>query len=269
MNCQIKNIGRETYLQFPNLSTLGFLKHCITSRKGGFSKAPYDGLNMGLYTEDSRESVNLNYRKLSDDFGYDISKAVFANQVHGDKIAVIDESFRGQDFWMGKRAIEADGLVTNLPKRPLIIFFADCAGIFIADPVHNAIGLAHSGWKGTAKEIGRKTIETMASAYGTKASDCIVGIGPSIGPSCFEVDKDVADVFLKLYGNKVVSLSESPGRFKVNLWEANRLGLISAGVSRENIEMAELCTYCRSDLFYSHRGDKGKTGRAVGVMEII
>ncbi|MBK5252161.1 MAG: peptidoglycan editing factor PgeF [Peptostreptococcaceae bacterium] len=269
MHCQIENKGREAYLQFSNLGAIDFLNHCVTTRKGGFSKKPFDGLNMGLFTEDSRESILMNYKKVADDFGYDLENAVFTNQVHGDKIAVIDESFRGEDFWMGKRTIEADGLITNIQRKPLIAFFADCAGIFIADPVHKAIGISHAGWKGTAKEIGRKTIEAMARSFGTKAPDCIAAVGPSIGPCCFEVEKDVAEVFLKLYGESVVLMSENPGRRKVDLWEANRLGLIRAGVRDENIEISGLCTYCRNDLFYSHRGDNGRTGRTAGIMEII
>ncbi len=269
MSCRIENKGRESYLQFSKLGALDFLKHCVTTKKGGFSQGPFKGLNMGLLTEDSRESVLMNYKKLADDFGYDLKNAVFTNQVHGDCIAVIDESFHGESFWLGKCSLETDGLVTNLPGKPLIAYFADCAGIFIADPVHKAIGIAHAGWKGTAKEIGRKTIEAMARSFGTKASDCIAAVGPSIGPCCLEMEEDLAEVFVKLYGKSVVSMSENPGRCKVDIWESNRLGLIRAGLREENIDMAGLCTYCREDLFYSHRGDKGRTGRMAGIIEII
>jgi hypothetical protein len=269
MHCQIENKGREAYLQFSNLGALDFLNHCVTTKKGGFSEGPFEGLNMGLFTEDSRESVLMNYKKVADDFGYDLKNAVFTNQVHGDCIAVIDESFHGESFWLGSRAVETDGMVTDIPRKPLIAFFADCAGIFIADPVHKAIGIAHAGWKGTAKEIGRKTIEAMERSFGTKAQDCIAAVGPSIGPCCFEVKEDVAEIFIKLYGESVVSMSENPGRRKVDLWGSNRLGLIRAGLREENIEVSGLCTHCRDDLFYSHRGDKGITGRTAGIMEII
>ena len=269
MSAQIEKKGKEAYLRFSNLEKLGFLKHCVTTRAGGFSKAPFDGMNMGLFTEDSRESVLMNHKRAAEHMGFQLSDAVFTNQVHGDGIALIDEGFTGEGFWLGERALEKDAIITRLPARPIVAFFADCAGVFVADPVQKAVGIAHAGWKGTVKEIGRKTIEAMGEAFGSKASDCHVAVGPSIGPCCFEVQEEVAGLFSQLYGESVLHRAEKPGRWKVDLWEANRIQLEQAGVKVENIEVARLCTFCRDDLFYSHRRDKGKTGRMAGIMEII
>ncbi len=269
MSVRIEKNGKEAYLHFSNLEKLGFLNHCVTTRAGGLSKSPFNGMNMGLFTEDSRESVLMNHKKAAEYMDYELNDAIFTNQVHGDEIALIDEGFTGEKFWLGERALDKDGIITRLPRRPIVAFFADCAGVFVADPVQRAVGIAHVGWKGTVKEIGRKTIEAMGEAFGTKASDCYAAVGPSIGPCCFEVREEVAELFSRLYGQSVLSESEKPGRWKVDLWQANRIQLARAGVMAENIEISGLCTFCRDDLFYSHRRDKGKTGRMAGIMEII
>ncbi len=269
MSAEIEKNGKEVYMRFSNLEKLGFLKHCITTRSGGFSKGPFKGMNMGLFTEDSRESVFMNHKKAAEYMGYELNDAVFTNQVHGDQIALIDKGFKGEKFWLGERALEKDAIITRLAGRPIVAFFADCAGVFVADPAKKAVGIAHAGWKGTVKEIGRKTIEAMGQAFGTRACDCYAAVGPSIGPCCFDVKEEVAELFSRLYGEEVLALSEKPGRWKVDLWEANRIQLARAGVKAENIEVAGLCTFCREDMFYSHRRDKGNTGRMAGIMEII
>src|SRR6056297_886415 len=269
MSVRIEKKGKEAYLRFPNLEKLGFLNHCVTTRAGGFSKGPFKGMNMGLFTEDSREAVLMNHEKAAEHMGYELDDAVFTNQVHGVEIALIDEEFRGERFWLGERALEKDAIITRMPGRPIVAFFADCAGVFVADPVQKAEGIAHAGWKGTVKEIGCKTIEAMGEAFGSKASDCHAVVGPSIGPCCFEVQEEVAELFSELCGESVLLGTEKPGRWKVDLWEANRMQLAKAGVKAENIGVSGLCTFCRDDLFYSHRRDKGKTGRMAGIMEIV
>lgn len=269
MSCKLKEEGREAMLRFSNLDGLDFLNHGYTTRKGGFSREPYEGLNMGLFTKDEQSRVAQNHARAAQIFGYDLGEAIFSNQIHEDGIAVVDASFKGTAFWLGRRALGTDAMITNLPKRPLVAFFADCAGIFIADPVNRAVGIAHAGWKGTAKEIGRKTLQAMERTYGTRASDCLAAVGPSIGPCCFEVKWDVAEVFADLYGEAVVRKKEGKDRWMVDLWEANRLQLAKAGIDEKSIEVAGLCTSCRGDLFYSHRRDGAATGRMAGFVEIL
>ncbi len=146
-------------------------------------------------------------------------------------------------------------------------FYADCVPIFLLDPVNKVVALAHAGWKGTALRIGRKTVEEMAATFGTDPRDCLAGVGPSIGPCCYEVDEKVISHFWD--GISVPSDlagAVSPGKWKLNLWEANRRVLLAAGLKDENILSACICTSCHSDMFFSYRAHKGKTGRMMAII---
>lgn len=265
MAFQFKRHGRETLLTFPSFEGIGFLNHGYATRQGGASEGPYAGLNLGLFTEDDRERVRKNHERAADLLGIRIDRAVFSNQIHESRIAKVDEAFQGDSFWLGTRAEGCDALITNLPGRPLVTFFADCAGVFLVDPVKRAIGAAHAGWRGTVSNIGGKTLEAMGDAYGCRPEDCLAVVGPSIGPCCFEVGPEVARRFEERFGPSVLRGGEKQ---RVDLWEANRRGLLEAGLPEERIEIAGLCTVCRKDLFFSHRRDRGVTGRMACFMEI-
>ena len=175
---------------------------------------------------------------------------------------------------MGSRSYESsipdtDALITNEPGLPLMLFFADCTPIMIADPVNRAIGVAHGGWKGTLGGIAVITIEAMAREYGSRPENLLASVGPSIGPCCYAVRSDVADRFQERYpGYADDILKLENGEIMLNLWECNRRQLLDAGVPDKNIDKADTCTSCNHKQFFSYRADKGKTGRIGALMMI-
>ena len=178
---------------------------------------------------------------------------------------------------MGSRSYESsipdtDALITNEPGLPLMLFFADCTPIMIADPVNRAIGVAHGGWKGTLGGIAVITIEAMAREYGSRPENLLASVGPSIGPCCYAVRSDVADRFQDTISSRqslerLVHKLEN-GEIMLNLWECNRRQLLDAGVPAKNIDKADTCTSCNHKQFFSYRADKGKTGRIGALMMI-
>jgi YfiH family protein len=193
---------------------------------------------------------------------------VAGNQVHGDIVTIVGETDQGRGAFSEKDALPGtDALVTAAAGLPLASFYADCVPIFLLDPVNRVVALAHAGWKGTALRIGQKTVEVMAAAFGTDPRDCLAGVGPSIGPCCYEVDEKVISHF----GGGISVPSDlagavSPGKWKLNLWEANRRVLLAAGLKAANILAACICTSCHSDRFFSYRAHKGKTGRMMAII---
>jgi len=156
-----------------------------------------------------------------------------------------------------------DALITNEKKLPLLLFFADCTPILIFDPVHHAIGAAHGGWKGTVQKIAAKTIRAMAEEFGTNPADCLVGIGPAIGACCYEVGANVRDAFTAAFPRQQGALlfPVSADKWKLDLWQANRCQLEEIGVLADKIDMANSCTQCNDNVFFSYRADNGHTGR--------
>jgi hypothetical protein len=150
---------------------------------------------------------------------------------------------------------------------PLAILVADCVALSFFDPGKAAIGVAHAGWKGTLGGIAGATVAAMSNAFGTEPRELLVGVSPSIGSCHYEVGDDVAQSFRGVFGNTAGEfLSSDAGRFRLDLWEANRRQLIDAGVPEDRIEVAGRCTACAPDSFYSHRRDQGTTGRFAAVM---
>jgi YfiH family protein len=156
-----------------------------------------------------------------------------------------------------------------VPEVPLITFYADCVPVFILDPVNKAIGLAHSGWKGTTLKIASKTIRRMTELYGTEPEKCLVGIGPSIEMNCFEIKEDAARLFKENFENwELFMRKRDEEHYVADLWKAVSLTLKEIGVQEQNITVSGLCTCCNKDLFFSHRRDKGRTGSLSAIMEL-
>ena len=171
-----------------------------------------------------------------------------------------------------------DGHATNEPGAALLVFGADCVPLFFYDPKKRAVGAAHAGWRGTALKIAEEMVVFMQKEFGSCACDLIVVIGPSIGPECYEVGEEVASAFREAFGEKVFEKDSGTGnailekcenmegKYHANLWEANRLALMQAGVLKENITVSGICTMCQKDLFFSHRATGGKRGSMAGVI---
>lgn len=241
----------------------------VTTRHGGVSTGPYTSLNLGGKTGDEPNHVRENRARVAGLYKRDPKQLTFAKQVHGDNVAHVPADFQGGAF------DDSDALITNGKDVPLVILTADCTAIFLYDQINHALGVAHAGWRGTVAQIALHTVAAMNDRFGTKPEDLIAGIGPSIGPCCYEVGDEVifaVEARLPDYTEEVLvdpdmasagsfRASVNEGKRHFDLWRANELVLIDAGVPDQNIEIARLCTACRTDLFYSHRAEKGITGR--------
>lgn len=258
------------YLTIPAFEETGMVKHCFTTRLGGVSKGIYDSLNTSIIKEDPLENVRRNLDLVCSAVGIDYTRLVFSDQVHGDNIRVVTEADIGKGLTLPSDIEDADGLMTNVPGVPLITFYADCVSLFFLDTKNKAIAVTHSGWKGTVLKIGSKTIKQMGEVYGTKPEDCLVGIGPSIGPECFEVGPEVAEEFRNAFDNWAEFIEPyGKEKFKIDLWKANKLLLMKLGIPEGNITVSGMCTKCNEDMFFSYRRDNGRTGSLSAIMELI
>lgn len=233
--------------------------HAFSDRYGGVSPAPFSSLNVGLHVGDDAAAVRENRRRLCRALGVAPEALVAGEQVHGTRVAVVGAEDRGRGAFELRDAVPgADALVTDTPGVILFALFADCVPVYLYDPKRRAVGLAHAGWKGTAGGIARRTAEKMSEAFGSRPEDLHAAIGPSIGPCCYEVGEEVARA---LAGAGLGIVVEDAQRLRADLWAANAAQLAEAGVPRDNIAVAGLCTRCLRDTFFSHRGHGGRTGR--------
>jgi YfiH family protein len=267
----VKNsVNGVTFFSFPLLDQTGLVKHGFSSRVGGVSEGQWAELNLGLHNGDEPDRVTENYRRFAEAVGVTADSMVLSAQVHKTNLRKVGAADRGKGI--GPSDIrETDGLYTSEPGVTLVTFYADCVPLLFLDPVKRVIAASHSGWRGTAAEIGKITVQTLQREYGSNPADIMAGIGPSIGPCCFEVGADVAEVFLGHQGwAEFVSepyqlIADGPLKYKVDLWRVNRAILISAGLLPEHIDCDPLCTCCHPDLFYSHR----RSGAARGSMAAL
>ncbi|KJS84757.1 MAG: hypothetical protein JM58_10385 [Peptococcaceae bacterium BICA1-8] len=259
--------GVQLY-SIPVFTETGLVKHGFSTRIGGISEEPFQTLNLGFHTGDDWETVKENRRLFAQSLSIPLENIVAANQVHGDKIFKAGTSDRGRGAIEQKTVVkETDALITNEPGVALIAFYADCVPIMFLDPVLKVIAIAHAGWKGTVLNISRKTVEQMGDAYSCQPENILAAICPSIGPCHYEVDTPVISQFQENFNKweRVLKL-KSDGKAQLDLWEANRMQLVDAGILGKHITVSEICTYCNPELLYSYRYENGKTGRLAGII---
>jgi len=255
------------YGSFSLLSDKGVIQG-VSTRFGGVSQPPFGKLNLAMHNGDAVTAVVENRRRFCRALGTDPAKLCTCDQVHGTGVVRVTNTQAGAGSMDYASAIqETDALITDVKNLPLLLFFADCTPILFFDPEHKAIGLAHGGWKGTIGLIAQKTVLAMQREFGTRPEDCLVGIGPAIGPCCYEVDTAVSDRFAAAFSENQAEIivADGQGKPKLNLWAANRCQLEAIGVWREHIDVASVCTQCNSNVFFSYRADRGHTGR-IGAM---
>jgi hypothetical protein len=235
--------------------------HGVFTRKGGESAAPWLSLNLGGNVGDDPAAVRHNHERMYSALKVSEERACSVWQVHGADVIMANGPVRGRR-WLAL----ADSMVTDRPDTPLSMRFADCTPLLFHDPVRGVIGMAHAGWRGTVQGVGSNTVRAMCDSYGCQPSDIRAGIGPSIGPEKYQIGEEVVDAVRGYFGTVDGLIRRDPddGTAYLNLWEANRLDLERAGV--EQIEIAELCTASRTDEFFSHRAENGRTGRFGAVM---
>lgn len=268
------------YLTFPNLEQHDFLTHLFTTRMGGVSSGPLQSLNLSYARGDDAANVDENFSRVAEALGVSARDMVFTDQTHTANIRVVTEKDRGKGIVKSRDFQQIDGLITNTPGIVLCAFFADCVPVLLADPVHRAIGLVHSGWRGTAASISQRALDKMHDAYGTNPDDCFAAVGPSVCGECYEVGADVADVFLDAFGLPAAGSKEEAkerelllyrkpeGNYQLDLWRANELVLLDAGVPRDHIFITDVCTCCNSEVLFSHRASKGQRGNLGAFMMI-
>jgi len=244
--------------------------HAFSTRQGGVSPPPYATLNLGASVGDDPKAVEENRRRFFGTFGIVASQVVRVRQVHGDGVLTVDESLVSREGFPSvllDEQYEYDALITNLPKLALVVSTADCLPILIHDPIRRAVAAVHAGWRSTARRIAGRAIEAMAAAYGTHPADCRVAIGPGIRRCCYEVDTAVTDTMtigLPTWAEHAVATR--PGHFRLDLAGVNRAILQGAGVRPDRIADVRLCTACRTDLFFSHRAERPRTGRMMNLI---
>ena len=265
----VHECGGVVCLTFPILEQLPGIVHGFSTRLGGVSQGDVGTMNLSFSRESSRQNVEENYRRLAKAIGYEPERLVCSRQTHTTNVRVVTEEDCGIGFCRSGEYDNIDGLVTNVPGIPLMTFYADCVPLLLADPVHRAIGCAHSGWRGTAANMGKAALEVMKREYGTEAKDVITAIGPSICQDCYEVSEDVIDQFREVYHRKIwpdLFYEKQNGKFQLNLWEACRQNFLMAGVLPEHISLPDLCTCCNPKFLFSHRASRGNRGNLAAVV---
>lgn len=256
--------GKVEYLTFPLLEETGIVRHLFSTRAGGASEGIFSSMNLSYTRGDVKEAVDENYRRIAAALCCEVSDIVCSDQTHTTNIRMVGEEDRGKGILFPKDYTDIDGLITNVEGIVLATFYADCVPLFFVDTKRRAIGLSHSGWRGTVGRMGARTIEAMNRAYGTKPEDITAAIGPSICRDCYEVSEDVAEAFAREFSkegqDKAILDEKGDGKYQLDLWEANRIVLTEAGVRPENIQVTDICTCCNPQYLFSHRASQGKRG---------
>ena len=251
---QLFRVGSIRYYKFHSFENQG-LYQAVFTRHGGVSPSPWKSLNFGASVGDDKERVAYNRESALTAVGVRTDSVYDVYQVHSTEIIITD-----RPLGLNEVHVKADAIITNKPGVTLMMRFADCVPIFLFDPVRRVIGLAHAGWIGTINKITSKTIDKMHHQFGSKTDDILAAIGPSIGPDHYSVGDDIVRKATTSFSDKADSLfTQEDGKTYFNLWEANRVDLMQAGVIR--IDVAGICTNCHLEDWYSHRGEHGKTGR--------
>lgn len=258
-----KNEAGVTWLSFPALEETGMVRHAFSTRMGGVSKGPYATMNFSFTRGDDPEDVKENYCRMAKALGVDMNRMVLTWQTHTTNVRVVSEADFGKGVVCDRDYRDVDGLVTNIPGVTLVTFFADCVPLYFVDTKNKAIGLSHSGWRGTVNRMGKATLETMAKEFGTKPEDVVACVGPSICQDCYEVGPEVIEQFESAFDAKyheALFYKKPNAKYQLNLWEANRIVLREAGVPENQISVTDICTYCNPELLFSHRRSAEKRG---------
>lgn len=249
-----------SFFKFLNLSRFSKIHHGIFTRKGGFSSKPFHGLNVSFGVGDDPEHVRHNRIAMSECFGKGKNKGsmVYLKQIHSDQVRVLCRESLPEKLNNPDILVSGDAIVTNLPDKNLVIQVADCQAILLYDPVRHVVANVHSGWRGSIQNIIGKTIKVMKQRFMSNPKDIMAGIGPSLGPCCSE------------FVNYHMEIPETFWKYKFSekffdFWKISQDQMKAEGILDKNIETSRICTKCRTDLFFSYRGEQ-VTGRFSAVL---
>ena len=249
------------------LSEISAIRHGFSTRVGGVSPVPFDSLNMSLTRDDNKANVFRNYRIFCDAFGLDHGSLVLVNHEHGTNVVRVDRSFCGRGLTR-EPLPSCDGMVTDDPAVTLVTLHADCSCVYLYDPEHGAIGLAHAGWKGTLKRVAQRLAEKLTAEYGSNPRRIIGAIGPRICFDCFEVGEEIGEEFAREFDFDGIAKPGKRGKAYADIEAALLIQLLDAGLLPGNLSTMGLCTFERSDLFFSYRRDRTQTGAMIGFLKL-
>ncbi|MCD8287475.1 MAG: peptidoglycan editing factor PgeF, partial [Porphyromonadaceae bacterium] len=239
------------------------LAHFVTLRGKLIPNDPFSSFNLGRHSGEDLTKVLANRTALCQVLGLSPKVLIQPRQVHGQEILPLSKDFFSWEKTRQTAYLSAaDGLVTDLPHICVAVSTADCVPLLFYDPHHRVVGASHAGWRGTVKHIAAHTVAVMQERYDSRPEEIYAAIGPSIGEAAFEVGDEVVEAFTEAYpthtGTIITPRRGERRRHHVNLWEANSIDLLSAGVRPEHITLAGICTYTHNELFYSSRRAGGK-----------
>lgn len=253
--------GEVPYLSYRVLKETGTVRHGFSTRLGGVSEGCYSSMNLSFERGDDPEAVRENFRRIGQAIGVDITDMVLSRQTHTANVRIVTEEDKGKGIVRERDYTDVDGFVTDRKGICLVTSFADCVPLYFVDPQKRVIGLSHSGWRGTVKKIGKRTVEIMTERFGCDPADILACIGPSICVDCYEVSEDVIERVKEQFPSALWSrlfYAKGNGKYQLDLWKTNQEIFLEAGIRPEHIEVTNVCTHCNSSVFYSHRmqGDK-------------
>lgn len=268
---EVKEWNGVVGLTFPSLEATGLVNHAFSTRIGGASEGDFSTMNFSFSRGDDPEHVKENYRRMAEYLDVDMNRMVLSHQTHTTNVRVVTEADAGKGVVRERDYQDVDGLVTDIPGITLVTFYADCVPLYILDPVYKAIGLSHSGWRGTVNRMGQETLRVMKQEYGTNPEEVIVCIGPSICQDCFEVGGEVVEEFAKAFDSRYheeLFYRKENGKYQLDLWKANQIIFEEAGVPAGQIHVTDICTRCNPELLFSHRKHGEKRGNLAAFLSL-
>lgn len=264
--------GGVPYLSFKALEDTGMVINGFSTRLGGASKGRFATMNFSYSRKDDPADVLENFTRMADTLGVERDRMVVSYQTHTTNVRRVTREDEGKGVIRERDYRNVDGLITDVPGITLVTFYADCVPLYLVDQVHHAIGLSHSGWRGTVRRMGQVTMDAMKEAFGTRPEDVTACIGPSICRDCFEVGEEVAEAFADAFDPKyrdaLYRANEKPGKYQLDLWKANEIIFQEAGVPKEQIHTTNICTMCNSDYLFSHRRVGEERGNLAAFLSI-
>ena len=247
---------KTPYLEYPLFQKTGIVTSAFSTRLGGVSEGYYSSLNLSFDRGDDPARVLENFKRIGASMGVAVEDMVLSKQTHTTNVRVVTKEDKGKGVIRERNYTDVDGMITNVPGICLVTSYADCVPLYFVDPVKKAIGLSHSGWRGTVGKIGKNTVQLMQENFGSKPEDLLAAVGPSVCMDCYEVSEDVIEQFKETFEKKYwedLFYKKENGKYQLNLWKANELIFLESGILPEHMAITNVCTHCNSKILYSHR----------------
>ena len=258
------------YISYRALDDVKWLKNGFSTRLGGVSEGVLSTMNLGFERNDLPENVVKNHEIIAEAIGFNPENIVASKQIHTTNVKIVSKKDCGKGIYRERDYYDVDGMITNEKGIVLATYFADCVPLYMVDTKNKAIGLSHSGWRGTVGKIGKVTLDLMKETYGTNPKDVIACIGPSICRDCYEVSEDVAIEFETAFKGrkKEILINKGNGKYQLDLWACNYIIFKECGVYEENIHMPDICTCHNMEMMFSHRATQGRRGNLAAFLSI-